>query len=54
MSKVNVMAQQKNEEQLADILLLAVPIQSFVPFKLGTNVGQLLVDSFNLSFLALT
>lgn len=52
MSKVNVMAEQEDKEQLADILLLAVAIESFVPFKLGTNVGQLFIDPFDLGFLA--
>lgn len=54
MSKVNVMAKQKDKEQLADILLLAVAIQSLVPFELGADVGQLFINPFDLSLLALT
>lgn len=54
MSKVNVVAKQENEQQLADIFLLAVAIQSFVPFELGSNVGQLFIDPFDLCFLTLT
>ena len=53
-SKVDVMAEQEDEEQLADVLLLAVAIQGLVPFKLGADVGQLFVDPFDLSLLALT
>lgn len=54
MSKVNVVSKQEDEEQLADIFLLAVAIESLVPFKLGANVGQLFVNPFDLGFLALT
>lgn len=53
-SKVNVVSKQEDEEQLADIFLLAVAIESLVPFKLGANVGQLFVNPFDLGFLALT
>lgn len=53
MPEIDVMAQQKDEEQLADILLLAVAIQSFVPLELGADIGQLLVDALDLSFFAL-
>jgi hypothetical protein len=34
-AEVDVMAQQEDEEELADILLLLVPIQSLVPLELG-------------------
>lgn len=50
-AKVNVMAQQEDEEQLTHILLLAVSIQSLISFKLRANVGQLLVDALDLSLL---
>lgn len=53
-SKVNVVAKQENEQQLADIFLLAVTIQSFVSFELGTNVGKLFINPFNLCFFTLT
>ena len=48
------MAKQEDEEQLADIFLLAVAIQSLVTFKLGAYVGQLFIDPFDLCFFALT
>ena len=54
MSKINVMAEQEDEEKLADILFLAVTIQSLVPFKLRADVGQLFIYPFDLSLLALT
>ena len=54
MSKVDVMAEQEYEEQLADILLLAVAIQGLVPLKLGADVGQLFIDPLDLGFLAFT
>lgn len=54
MSEIDVMTQKKDEQQLADILLLAVAIQSFVTLELGADVGQLLVDALDLSFFALT
>lgn len=53
-TKVDVMAEQEDEEQLAHILLLTVAIQSLVPFKFGANVGQLFIDPFDLGFFALT
>lgn len=54
MPEVDVVAQKEDEEQLADILLLAVAIQSLVPFELGADVGQLFINPFDLSLLALT
>lgn len=53
-AKVDVMAQQKDEQQFADILLLAVAIQRLVTFEFGADVGQLLVNTFDLCFLTLT
>lgn len=53
-SEVNVMAKQEDKEQLADIFLLAVAIESFVPFEFGANVGQLFIDPLDLGFLAFT
>lgn len=53
-AKVDVMAKQENEEQLAHILLLAVSIQSLVALELGADVGQLLIDPFDLRLLAFT
>lgn len=54
MSKVDVVAQQEDEEQLADVLLLAVAVQSLVALELGADVGQLLVDPLDLRLLAFT
>lgn len=53
-SEVDVVAQQEDEEQLADVLLLAVAVQSLVTLELGADVGQLLVDPLDLSLLAFT
>ena len=52
MTKINIMAQQENEEQLAHIFLLLISIQGLVTFKLPTYICQLFVYSFNLSFFA--
>lgn len=53
-SKVDVMAQQEDEEQLADVLLLAVAVQSLVALELGADVGQLLVNPLDLCLFAFT
>ena len=53
-SKVDVMSQQEDEEQLADILLLTIAIQCLIPLELGADVGQLLIDPLDLCLLALT
>lgn len=53
-SEVDVVAQQENEEQLADVLLLAVAVQRLVALELGADVGQLLVDPLDLRLLAFT
>ena len=42
-AEVDVMAQQEDEEELADILLLLVPIQSLVPLELGPENIKTLV-----------
>jgi hypothetical protein len=42
-AEVDVMAQQEDEEELADILLLLVPIQSLVPLELGPANIKILV-----------
>lgn len=54
MAEVDVMAQEKDEEQLTHVLLLTVSIQSLVSFKLGADVGQLFIDALDLSLLAFT
>lgn len=53
-AEVDVVSEQEDEEQLADVLLLAVAIESLVPFELGADVGQLFVDPLDFGFLALT
>ena len=52
MSKVDVMAEEEDEEQLADVLLLLVAVQGLVALELGADVGQLLVDPLDLGLLA--
>lgn len=54
MPKVDVVAQQEDEEQLADVLLLAVAVQSLVALELGADVGQLLINPLDLCLLAFT
>eukprot|EP00053_Salpingoeca_punica_P018318 m.179257 g.179257 ORF g.179257 m.179257 type:complete len:985 (-) comp17405_c2_seq2:11-2965(-) len=44
-AKLDLMAQQKDEEQLADVLLLLVAVERLLVAELGADVGQLLVDA---------
>lgn len=53
MTEVNVVTEQKDEEQFADILLLLVAIERLVSLELAADVGQLFVDSLYLSLLTL-
>lgn len=53
MTEVNVVTEQKDEEQFADILLLLVAIERLVSLELAADIGQLFVDSLYLSLLAL-
>lgn len=45
MTKVNVIAEEKDEEQLADVLFLLVAIKGFVALEFISYIRQLLVDS---------
>uniref|UniRef100_A0A182XS43 Uncharacterized protein n=1 Tax=Anopheles quadriannulatus TaxID=34691 RepID=A0A182XS43_ANOQN len=51
-AEIDVMAEQKDEQQLAHVLLLLVAVQRFVPFKFAPNVGQLLVDALDFRLFA--
>lgn len=53
-AKVDIVAEKEDEEQLADVLLLTVTIQSFISFKLGADVRQLLVNTLDFSLFTLT
>lgn len=46
-AKVDVMAEQEDEEQLAHVFLLLVAVQCLVPLELAADVGQLLVDALD-------
>lgn len=50
MTKINIMSQQKYEQQLTHIFLLLIPVQCFVPFKFTPNVSQFLIDAFDFGF----
>ena len=52
MAEVDVVSEQEDEEQLADVLLLLVAVQGLVALELGADVGQLLVDPLDLGLLA--
>lgn len=54
MSKINIMPQKENKQQLAHVFLLLVTIQSFITFKLATYISQLLIYPFDLRLLAFT
>ena len=51
-AEIDVMAEQKDEQQLAHVLLLLVAVQRFVPFEFAPNVGQLLVDALDFRLFA--
>lgn len=52
MTEINIMAEQKDEQKFADVLLFLVPIEGFVAFELAANVGQLFVDAFDFGLFA--
>jgi hypothetical protein len=54
MAEVDVMTQEEDEQQLADVLLLLISIQRLISLEFTPDIGQLLVDPFNLRFLAFT
>lgn len=52
MTKVNVMAEQKYEQQLAHILLFLITVQSLISFELTSNVGQFFVYTLDFGLFA--
>ena len=54
MTEINVMAEKEDEEELANVFLLLVAVQSLVAFEFRPNVGQLLVDPLNFRFFTFT
>lgn len=52
MSKVDVVTQQEDEQQLADIFLLLIAVESLVAFELTSNVRQLLIHTLHLRLFA--
>jgi len=53
-AKVDVMAEEKDEQQLANIFLLLIAVEGFVSFEFAPYIGQLLVYAFNLRLFAFT
>lgn len=53
-TKINVMSEKEDEEQFTDILLFLISIQSLIPLKLVSNIGQFLVYPFDFSLFAFT
>lgn len=53
MTEVDVVAEQEDEEQLANVLLLLVSIQRLIAFEFVPNVCQFFVYSLHLGLLAL-
>lgn len=45
MAEVDVMTQEKNEQQLAHIFLLLIAVERLVAFEFTSNVRQLLVHA---------
>lgn len=54
LAEIDVMAEQKDEQQLADVLFLLVAVQRFVSFKFAPDVGELLVDTLDFRFFTFT
>jgi hypothetical protein len=52
-TEVDVVAQQKDEQQLADIFLLLVAVERLVAFELTSNVRELLVHALDFRLFAL-
>ena len=48
MAKVDVMSEEEDEEQLADVLLLVIPVQCLVALELAADIGQFFIDAFRL------
>ena len=48
------MAQEEDEEEFANILLLLIPVKSLVSFEFATNIRQFFVYSLDLGFLTFT
>lgn len=54
MAEINVMAEEKDEEQFADVFLLLIAIEGFVAFEFASYIGQLFVYPFHLGFFTFT
>lgn len=54
MTEINIVPEEEYEEELADVFLLLVPIESLIPFELAANVRELLVYTFDFSFFTFT
>ena len=54
MTEIDIMTQQKYEQQLADIFLLLIAIQSFVAFEFAAYVGKFLVYALHFRLFAFT
>lgn len=53
-AEVDVMTQQKNEQQFAHVFLLLITIQCLVAFEFTTNICQLLIDSLDFGLFTFT
>lgn len=53
MTKVDVMAQQEDEQQLADVFLLLIAVEGLVAFEFTSNVRELLVHALHFRLFAL-
>jgi len=54
MTKVNIMSQQENEEELAHVLFLLVSIQCFISLEFTPNICQFFIDSLDFRFFTFT
>lgn len=52
MAEVDVVAKEEDEQQLADIFLLLVTIESFIAFEFTSDVRQLLVHALHFRLFA--
>ena len=52
-TEVDVVAEEEDEKEFADVLFLLIPVEGLVALELGPDVGQLLVDALHLRLFAL-
>lgn len=52
MSEIDIVSEQKYEQQFANIFLFLVSVEGFIAFEFTADVGEFLIDTFDLGFFA--